>query len=243
MIRSLRRRVFQALDATPCVEASSDELDPAHVIVLRHRHRVEVEITFPRAAFADVPPSWSPGDDFTEVMGGAWLRTNMDGSQTAVVTGVGPKQLPALDGGVWTDEEVWTVTSHDRDVFAYLDDKPHRITWAAGRDDVTIVREPYPGHPYEAHEDYWCAFYLRHRFTPELGEDGRYRLLLASMPNALDYRSNVLALADAASRVLKALGGRATVRCAEREVDPDRFWVRPQEVELTHVLASLRNRF
>ncbi|MFD7556476.1 hypothetical protein ACFV9E_18300 [Streptomyces sp. NPDC059835] len=199
MNRSLTRNIIGAARRTP------DSAEP-------FTHLVEVEHVFPDSAFADAPARWTPGADFTEVAGGAWLRENADGTRTAVVTGVGPKQLPAADGGTWTKEEVWTVTSADPDVFAHLDDKPHRITWALGREDVEIVREPYEGHPAEAWEEYWYAFQLRHRFTPARRTDGRYTLTLACAPNGT-WWEGPWPLLHACNQVLKALGGRAVVRC------------------------------
>ncbi|MEV7891582.1 hypothetical protein ACWD3I_25085 [Streptomyces sp. NPDC002817] len=198
MNRSLTRNILRMARGVPTSEAP-------------FAHLVEVEHVFSREAFADAPAPWSPGDDFAEVTGGAWLRDNGDRTQTAVVTDIGPRQLPAADGGKWTDEEVWTVTTADADVFAWLDDKPHRVTWALGRPDVTIEREPYAGHPHEAVADYWNRFYLRHWFTPESRADGRYGLTLACAPND-SWHSGPWRLADASSRLLKSLGGRASVR-------------------------------
>ncbi|TLQ39183.1 hypothetical protein [Streptomyces marianii] len=199
MNRSLTRAVQQAVRLVPHGD------DP-------FTHLVEVEHLFPSYAFSDAPARWTPGEGFTEVMGGAWIRDNADGTQTAVVTGVGPKQLPAADGGTWTEEEIWTVTSADPAVFAWLDDKPDRITWALGREDVEIVREPYQGHPAEAWETYWYRFSLENRFVPERRADGRYTLTLACAPNDGWDGFGPLSLADASSRVLATFGGRATVR-------------------------------
>lgn len=172
---------------------------------------LEAEHVFPAAAFADAPAPWNPGPGFTEVAGGAWIRDNADGTQSAVVTGVGPKQLPAADGGEWTEEEVWTVTSADPSAFAWLGDKPHRVTWALGREDVEIVREPYAGHPAQAYQDYWHRFYLAHWFTPEQRADGRYALRLAcSVDGAWDDGPG--RLLSASNRVLSDLGGRVRIR-------------------------------
>ncbi|MEV7892391.1 hypothetical protein ACWD3I_24900 [Streptomyces sp. NPDC002817] len=242
MNRSLRRRILRAYYATPCVDAPREWSQEA--TLQRHRHRVEVDITFPRGMFADAPRPWTPGEEYTEVLGGAWLRTNADGSQTAVVADVGPKTLPGRDGGPWTDEELWTVTSHDPSVFAYLDDKPHRITWALGRDDVTIIREPYAAHPHLAYADYWDAVHMQLHFTPRLDADGRYRLTLAAMPNSLaSTENNVLTLAAAASHVLKTVGGTAVVRSTERNVDPGDWRNAPPEVDLAYALAPYSARF
>lgn len=200
MNRSLTRSIISAARRTP------DSTEP-------FTHLVEVEHAFPASAFTDAPARWTPGEDFAEVAGGAWLRQNADGTRTAVVTGVGPKELPAADGGEWTEEEVWTVTSADPDVFAYLDDKPHRVTWALGREGVEIVREPYEGHPAQAWEEYWYSFDLKHRFAPVPHGDGRYTLTLACAPNS-SWWYGPWPLAAASNRLLKAHGGRATVRTA-----------------------------
>ncbi|MFE0356471.1 hypothetical protein ACFW2K_22795 [Streptomyces nigra] len=223
MNRSLTRNILRAARGVPEVDAPFTLL-------------VEVEHVFSREAFADAPAPWSPGDDFAEVMGGVWLRSNSDGTQTAVVTGVGPKQLPAADGGDWTDEEVWTVTTADADVFAWLDDKPHRVTWALGRSDVVIEREPYVGHPHEAVSDYWHRFYLRHWFTPERRADGRYGVTLACAPND-SWFSGPWPLADASSRLLASFGGRAHVRTVEvRDASDQRV---PHGVSLMQRLSHL----
>ncbi|MEO3978948.1 hypothetical protein [Streptomyces sp. CAU 1734] len=198
MNRSLTRNIISAARRTP---------DSAESFT----HLVEVEHLFPAGAFGDAPGRWTPGEGFTEVAGGAWLRVNADGTRTAVVTGVGPKELSAADGGPWTDEEVWTVTSADPDVFAWLGDKPHRITWALGREDVEIVREPYEGHPAEAWETYWYSFELKHGFTPVRRGDGRYTLTLACAPNA-SWWNGPWPLVSASDRILKSHGGRAAVR-------------------------------
>ncbi|MFE1190215.1 hypothetical protein [[Kitasatospora] papulosa] len=199
-------------------------------------HLVEVEHVFPAGAFADAPAPWTPGEDFAVVTGGVWLRKNADGTQTAVVAGVGPKELPAADGGKWTEEEIWTVTSADPDVFAWLDDKAHRVTWALGREDVEITREPYAGHPVEAHDDYWHAFQLHHGFTPTLRTDGRYALTLACAPNG-SWWNGPWPLADASSRVMDTLGGRARVRTV---TNPGaRTTITPAPVALMRQLARL----
>ncbi|MER5988076.1 hypothetical protein [Streptomyces sp. NPDC001787] len=198
-------------------------------------HLVEVEHTFPAGAFADAPAPWTPGDDFTEVTGGAWLRENADGTQTAVVTGVGPKELPAADGGKWTEEEIWTVTSADPSVFAWLDDKAHRITWALGREDVEITREPYAGHPAEAYGDYWHEFQLRHSFTPAPRADGRYTLTLACAPNS-SWWNGPWPLTDASSRVMDTFGGHARVRTV---TGPDARTTIPAPVTLMRRLTRI----
>ncbi|MEW2434228.1 hypothetical protein AB0952_08605 [Streptomyces caniferus] len=222
MNRSLTRNIIRAARRTP----DSDQ---------GFRHLVQVEHTFPGDTFTDAPAPWSPGEGFTEVAGGAWLRRNSDGTQTAVVTDVGPKQLPAADGGVWTEEEVWTVTSADSEVFAWLDDKPHRVTWALGRADVEIVREPFTGHPHETEAHYWHEFYTRHWFMPELRTDGRYGLTLACAPND-SWELGPRPLADACGRLMAAFGGRAVVR---NVVADDADWRTPAPVSLMRRLTRI----
>ncbi|MFI7089495.1 hypothetical protein ACIBUR_38655 [Streptomyces anulatus] len=203
MNRSLTRQILRAAARTP-----QDGERP-------FRHVVEVEHVFPPGSFADAPAPWTPGSDFTEQANGAWLRDNGDGTQTAVVTGVGPKQLPAADGGTWVEEEVWTVTTADSEVFAWLDDKAHRVTWALGRPDVEIARTSYSGHPHEGHADYWHEFQMEHGFTPALRPDGRYVLTLAcSVSHTNDDRYGPSALVRAVARLLSRFGGRASVRTA-----------------------------
>ncbi|MGW1976698.1 hypothetical protein [Streptomyces sp. NPDC001889] len=198
MTRSLTRNIIRAARRTP--DSSQ-----------KFTHLVEVQIIFPLATFADAPTPWSPGPDFTELAGGSWLRDNRDGTQTAVVTGVGPKQLPAADGGVWTDTEVWTVTASDPNIFAHLHDKPHRITRALGRPGAQITREPQTGHPADAAEDYWLDVYMTHNFLPSKRPDGRYALTLACAPNA-SWEYGPWPLADACKRFMSWPGVRAVVR-------------------------------
>jgi hypothetical protein len=61
------------------------------------------------------------------------------------------KDMPALDDGEWTGEEVWTVTAPTEVMNAGdLYDKPHRITWMAREPAAEVHREPYAGHPAQA---------------------------------------------------------------------------------------------
>lgn len=131
-------------------------------------------LIFPNDAFADAP-SWHPGEDFEDCTGHSWLRSNGDGTATAVVAGVGPKELPALDGGVWTEEEVWTVTAPEDRLLevSSLWDKPHRITWMLDEPGAVIHREPYAPHPAADADAYWERFEKIWGFTPFTLEYGR----------------------------------------------------------------------
>ncbi|MFH0246410.1 hypothetical protein ACGRHY_29215 [Streptomyces sp. HK10] len=223
MNRSLTRNILRAAYRTPVSDHP-------------FRHLVQVEHVFPTEVFADAPRPWSPGEDFTEVMSGTWLRSNDDGTRTAVVAGVGPKQLPAADGGPWTEEEVWTVTSADPEVFAWLDDKPHRVTWALGRPDVEIAREPYATHPQATVDAYWDAFWRRHWFTPDRRPDGHYGLTLACAPNYGAWEWGPRPLATVSGRIMAALGGRAVVRNVTLTGDAP-HWRSPKPVSLMRCLA------
>lgn len=213
MNRSLTRQILRAAARTP-----RNGEQP-------FRHLVEVEHVFPAGCFADAPAPWTPGSDFTEQANGAWLRDNSDGTQT----GVGPKRLPAADGGTWTEEEVWTVTTADSEVFAWLDDKAHRVTWALGRPEVEIARTSYSGHPHEAYADYWHEFQMEHGFTPAVRADGRYVLTLAcSVSHTDDDWYGPSALARAVARLLAEFGGRSKVRTAT--LDESSRWPAPAPV-------------
>ncbi|MFI0742436.1 hypothetical protein ACH4PU_30820 [Streptomyces sp. NPDC021100] len=225
MNRSLTRRVIRAWDRTP---------RSAHP----YTHLVAVELTFPEHTFADAPDFWSPGPGFAELLPGSWLCDNGDGTWTGVVAGVGPKELPGADGGPWAEEEVWTVTSADRDVFAHLDDKPHRITWTLGRADVEILREPYAAHPQAAVDDYWHEFYRRFGFRPDRHPDGRYTLTLACAPNSRQGTTRRLTLA--CGWLMRELGARASV-C--HVTDPGaREYITPPPVALADTVACRATR-
>ncbi|WP_432139956.1 hypothetical protein [Streptomyces sp. bgisy154] len=149
-----------------------------------------VLLLFPDDAFADAP-TWHPGPGFENCLAYSWLRSNGDGTATAVVAGVGPKEMPAYDGGVWTEEEVWTVTADEERLLevSSLWDKPHRITWMFYEEGAQIHREPYVTHPIAAVESYWENFEKVWGFQPftleygrnPLGE-GRHWLLLTAEP-------------------------------------------------------------
>ncbi|MFG2847451.1 hypothetical protein ACGF12_30425 [Kitasatospora sp. NPDC048296] len=161
-------------------------------------------VVFPRGAFADAP-TWHPGQGFTSCLEGSWLRSNADGTATAVVTGVGPKERPAHDGGPWTEPEVWTVTAGKELLLSIssLWDKPHRISWMADEPGAAISREPYATHPQAAVEAYWEAFEHQWGFTPTSvpGTAERRYLLLsckpgwADLPNEVDLMKTSRALA------------------------------------------------
>lgn len=178
MKRSLRRHIEHAVNST----WSKNPKGRAGM--------VGALLLFPDDAFADAP-AWHPGEGFENCTGYSWLRSHGDGTATAVVVGVGPKERPAYDGGVWTEEEVWTVTAPEERLLevSSLWDKPHRITWMLDEPDAEIHREPYAPHPVTAVDDYWEHFEDTWGFRPftleygrnPLGE-GRRWLLLTSEP-------------------------------------------------------------
>jgi hypothetical protein len=176
--RSVRRHIEHAVNTTWSKNPK------------RRAGMVGALLLFPDDAFADAP-TWHPGEGFENCTGYSWLRSNGDGTATAVVAGVGPKELPAHDGGVWTEEEVWTVTAPEERLLnvSSLWDKPHRISWMFNEPDAQIHREPYATHPVAAVDDYWEHFDNTWGFTPftlECGAnplgDGRRWLLLTSEP-------------------------------------------------------------
>ncbi|MEY9842478.1 hypothetical protein [Streptacidiphilus sp. EB103A] len=178
MKRSLRRNIERAVNET--YGTGVHRAGMAGVLLL-----------FPKDAFADMPTAWHPGEAFENVLAYTWLRDNGDGTATAVVAGVWPKERPALDGGEWTEPEVWTVTA-DRQVLedtSSLGDKPQRITWMLDVPGAHIVREPYATHPVAAVEAYWERFEKDWGFVPnelEYGKNplgpGRRWLMLTSEP-------------------------------------------------------------
>lgn len=178
MKRSLRRRIEHSVNATWGKNPKG------------RAGMVGALLLFPDAAFADAP-SWHPGEGFENCTGYSWLRSNGDGTATAVVAGVGPKERPAYDGGVWTEEEVWTVTAPEERLLevSSLWDKPHRITWMLDEPGAVVHREPYAAHPVAAADAYWERFEKTWGFVPftlEYGRnplgDGRRWLLLTSEP-------------------------------------------------------------
>ncbi|MGW1007466.1 hypothetical protein ACWDBD_44115 [Streptomyces sp. NPDC001118] len=178
MKRSLRRNIERAVNQS-WVGPDAHRSGWAGVLLL-----------FPDDAFADAP-TWHPGPGFENCLAYSWLRSNGDGTATAVVAGVGPKEMPAYDGGVWTEEEVWTVTADEERLLevSSLWDKPHRITWMFYEEGAQIHREPYATHPIAAVESYWENFEKVWGFQPftleygrnPLGE-GRHWLLLTAEP-------------------------------------------------------------
>ena len=188
MKRSLRRNIERAVNKS---WAGPDAYRSGLAGVL---------LIFPDDAFPDAP-TWHPGPGFENCLTYSWLRSNGDGTATAVVAGVGPKERPAYDGGEWTEEEVWTVTADEERLLevSSLWDKPHRITWMLDEEGAQIHREPYATHPVAAVVAYWERFEKIWGFRPytleygrnPLGE-GRNWLLLtgepgwANIPNEVD---------------------------------------------------------
>ncbi|MFF7250499.1 hypothetical protein ACFZBU_42290 [Embleya sp. NPDC008237] len=219
-------------------------------------HGIHARVTFPDKTFADAPAPWHPGPGFDEQTNGSWLRDNGDGTLTGVVCGIGPKEMPSHDGGPWTKEEVWTMTSPNPDHFAYLDDKPHRLTWHVGNPDVTVVREPYPGHPFALHALYWDTFKDRYGFTPQrcpADHGGNYHTDLICAPetwnerhDASDIRTAVLWLSrelDARARITGLVHNRRLRPTPYGEDNPKGYhgsW--PQEVERLQDIHWAMNR-
>lgn len=214
MKRSLRRHIWSAVNETwgknPSYNAGT----------------TGVLLTFGPDAFADAPV-WSPGADFELCTDWSWLRSNGDGTATAVVAGVGPKERPALDGGEWTEPEVWTVTADEetlRDTSS-LWDKPHRISWMLDVEGAQVHREPYDGHPAAAVHRFWEEFEQTWGFRPRqrgfygdypLGRDKSWLMLscvpgVAHLPNEVDLLRASLFLArkfNAKARVYSWNPGR-----------------------------------
>ncbi|MER0477051.1 hypothetical protein ABR737_01530 [Streptomyces sp. Edi2] len=142
MQRSLRRHIERAVNKTLTPDSTAYGVGMAGVLLL-----------FPDDAFADAP-TWHPGSGFENCLAYSWLRSNGDGTATAVVAGVGPKERPAYDGGEWTEAEVWTVTANEERLLdvSSLWDNPHRITWMLDEEGAEIQREPYATHPIAAVE-------------------------------------------------------------------------------------------
>jgi hypothetical protein len=199
MKRSLRRRIERAVNKTWTTDTTAYRAGMVGALLL-----------FPDDAFADAP-TWHPGPGFENCTGHSWLRSNGDGTATAVVAGVGPKELPAYDGGVWTEEEVWTVTADEERLLevSSLWDKPHRISWMLDEEGAQIHREPYATHPVAAVESYWERFEQTWGFAPftlecgrnPLGEGRRWLLLTAepgfdNIPDEVDLLNVTGALAD-----------------------------------------------
>ncbi|MFB7378581.1 hypothetical protein ACFC6U_27905 [Kitasatospora purpeofusca] len=183
-----------------------------------HRHRygngmVAALVIFPREAFAD-GPLWHPGPGFTRCLDNSWLRTNTDGTATAVVTGVGPKELPALDGGPWTEPEVWTVTAEEDLLLTVssLWDKPHRISWMNREPGATVHREAYTSHPQAAVDTYWEAFEETWGFVPTaLPGTTEHRYLLLSCDPGWENLPNEVDLANTALTLARRFGAKVRV--------------------------------
>ncbi|MFF8786923.1 hypothetical protein [Streptomyces sp. NPDC015125] len=199
MQRSLARKIDRAVNKTWSADPNSWRAGMVGALLI-----------FPDGAFADAP-TWHPGPGFEPCTGYSWLRSNGDGTATAVVGGVGPKERPAFDGGVWTEAEVWTVTADEELLLevSSLWDKPHRITWMLDEEGAEIHREPYANHPLAAVDAYWDRFERTWGFSPFTLEDGsnplgdgrRWLLLTAepgwgNIPDEVDLLRVSSALAD-----------------------------------------------
>ncbi|MFJ4741267.1 hypothetical protein [Streptomyces sp. NPDC088775] len=154
--RQIERRINQTWAAQNCME----------------RGTVGVALIFPKDAFADAP-AWTPGPGFRalsneSISNSAFIRDNGDGTETVVVGGIGPAQRPGRDGGVWTEEEVWTVTA-PTEAYEYsgIGNNTQGITSMLDQPEAVIHREPYEGHPLETLENYWENFANAWGFMPE----------------------------------------------------------------------------
>ncbi|MFS0691704.1 hypothetical protein [Streptomyces nitrosporeus] len=151
MKRSLRRRIERTINQSWKTTDRSD------------RGTVGVALIFPPNAFADAP-TWTPGPGFRALnnegaTNTAFVRDNGDGTETVVVGGIGPAQRPGMDGGPWTEEEVWTVTAPVDDFDGCgLGNNTQGITWMLDRPRAVIHRERYATHPLATVEAYWENF-------------------------------------------------------------------------------------
>lgn len=210
MKRSLRRKIEKAINKT---------WNPRRT---NRRGEVSVVVSFPESAFP-AAPNWSPGPGFQATAGAggdyAWLRVNGNGTATAVVAGVGPKERPAADGGAWTEPEVWTVTAEHDTLLetSSLSDKPHRITWMLDVPGAQIHREPYAGHPVARMEAYWAEFEQRWGFIPGRMHRGRHpfadrrRFVVLHAVPGYDNLPNEIELLDATMFLARTFGGRPRV--------------------------------
>lgn len=211
MKRSLRRKI-----ETACNQTWNPRRDNL-------RGQVTVVVSFPENALPDAP-QWCPGPGFEATAGAggeyAWLRDNLNGTSTAVVAGVGPKERPAADGGPWTEPEVWTATAPTGSNFmasGALWDKPHRITWLLDEPEAVIHREPYAGHPAAAMHDYWETFTQRWGFVPGRMDRGRYpfadrrRFVVLHAEPGWDNLPNEVELLKAAVLLSSTFGGTPRV--------------------------------
>lgn len=159
MKRSLRRRIERTINLS---WTGADRGD---------RGTVGVALIFPHDAFADAP-TWTPGPGFRAlnnegVTNTAFVCDNGDGTETVVVGGIGPAERPALDGGPWTEEEVWTVTAPVDDFDGCgLGNNTQGITWMLDRPRAVIHRERYATHPLAAVDAYWENFKDAWGFLP-----------------------------------------------------------------------------
>ncbi|MEV8544554.1 hypothetical protein [Streptomyces sp. NPDC051572] len=102
----------------------------------------------------------------------AFVRDNGDGTQTVVVPGI-RAEGPSMDGGPWTEDEVWTVTAPVEDFDGCgLGNSVHGITWMRYKPRAVIHRERYATHPLAAVDAYWDDFERMWGFWPS----GNFRM-------------------------------------------------------------------
>ncbi|MFF3734057.1 hypothetical protein ACFYXM_28065 [Streptomyces sp. NPDC002476] len=213
MQRSLRRQIERAINQSWTTKHRFD------------RGTIGVALLFPHDAFADVP-TWAPGPGFHAlnndgVANSAFVRDNGDGTQTVVVGGIGPAQRPGRDGGVWTEEEVWTVTAPIDDFDGCgLGNSTQGITWMLDEPRAVIHREPYATHPLAAVETYWENFEDTWGFQPcgelryyggwPFGEGREWAYLICHTDMAHDEGDEV-ALLDSVVKVADRFGAKVRV--------------------------------
>ena len=238
MKRSLRRKIEKAINETWNPRRDN------------WRGEASVVVSFPDTAFPDAP-EWSPGPGFETTAGAggdyAWLRDNPDGTSTAVVTGVGPKQLPAADGGEWTEPEVWTATAPTDCAFFQsgdLWDKPHRITRLLDHSHAQIRREPYTRHPAARMDAYWEAFEKRWGFIPSRMSQGRHpfadhrRFVVLHAVPGWDNLPNEIELLRATMLLVRTFDGRHRVYAydPERRETRDPVGAASTDPSLAHIV-------
>ncbi|MFI5749031.1 hypothetical protein ACIBBE_24565 [Streptomyces sp. NPDC051644] len=213
MQRSLRRQIERAINLSWTAKNRFD------------RGTIGVALLFPHDAFADAP-TWTPGPGFQAlnndgVTNSAFVRDNGDGTQTVVVGGIGPAQRPGRDGGVWTEEEVWTVTAPIDDFDGCgLGNNAQGITWMLDQPCAVIHREPYTTHPLAAVETYWENFEDSWGFQPRgerryyggwpFGEGREWAYLICRTELAHDEGDEV-ALLDAVVKLADLFGAEVRI--------------------------------
>jgi hypothetical protein len=212
MKRSLRRRIERAINLSWTATDRSD------------RGTVGVALIFPNDAFADAP-TWTPGPGFRAlnnegVANTAFVCDNGDGTQTVVVPGL-IAEGPAMDGGPWTEDEVWTVTAPVEDFDGCgLGNSAHGITMMRDRPRAIIHREQYATHPLAAVDEYWENFKRTWGFVPT-GErrcyggwpfgEGREWAYLVCRPDFARKNENEVALLESVVTLARFFGAEVRV--------------------------------